>query len=57
MSYAKVVSLSNDPGTEKRLFMKELVNYKDVSKNQREVWGSSRLVGDQVGLPQNKIWY
>ena len=23
--------------------MKELVNYKDVSKNQREVWGSSRL--------------
>ena len=53
MSYAKVVSLSNDPGTEKRLFMKELVNYKDVSKNQREVWGSSRLVGDQVGLLQN----
>ena len=23
--------------------MKELVNYKDVSKNKREVWGSSRL--------------
>ena len=23
--------------------MKELVNYKDVWKNQREVWGSSRL--------------
>ena len=23
--------------------MKELGNYKDVSKNQREVWGSSRL--------------
>ena len=23
--------------------MKEFVNYKDVWKNQREVWGSSRL--------------
>ena len=23
--------------------MKELVNYKDVLKNQREVWGSRRL--------------
>ena len=39
----KLSRLFNDPGTEKRLFMKELVNYKDVSKNQREVWGSSRL--------------
>ena len=24
--------------------MEELVNYKDVKKNQREVWGSSRLI-------------
>ena len=28
--YAKVVSLFNDPGTEMHLFMKELVNYKDI---------------------------
>ena len=37
------LSLFNDPGTEKRLLMKEIVKYKDVSKNQREVWGSIRL--------------
>ena len=27
--------------------MKELVNYKDVYKNQRELWGSSRLATKQ----------
>ena len=27
--------------------MKELVNYKDVWKSQREVWGSSRLATKQ----------